>query len=103
MDVSLSIIESNIPLVRSLQAGHAFEQRGFAGPVGPDQAKNFPGADREADAIERLKPSIGLGEIIDLNVEVVGMRGNPLLLAMSNNLFRGKRPHDRTHQFFYFW
>jgi hypothetical protein len=53
--------ENDVSPIRGLQTGHAFEQRSLASPVRADQAKDLAGSDRESDALQCMKSSVGLG------------------------------------------
>ena len=52
---------------RAAQAGKDADQCGFAGAVGAKQAEEFAGLDAQADAGQRLKITITLGDINDFD------------------------------------
>src|SRR5262249_41520735 len=51
--VDALVSEGHAPGVEPLEAGDAVEERRLAGPVGPDQAVDVPGLERERHAVDR--------------------------------------------------
>src|SRR5262249_60867852 len=58
-------VETNVTAVRRVQPGDHVERRGLPGAVGPDQADDLSGADREGDAVERDDAAEALGDAAD--------------------------------------
>ena len=54
-----------------VEAGQKVEDRGFAGPVRPDQPDEFPGLEFEVEIRDGAKSAEGLGEFLDAqNLEI---------------------------------
>ena len=53
---------SHVPDGRPVEAADHVEQRGLARAVGPDDAADLAGADRQRDVVERLEPAEVLGD-----------------------------------------
>ena len=46
-------VEHDLPALAGVEPRQAVEQRGLAGAIGPDQARDLPRGDVERDAVER--------------------------------------------------
>ena len=58
-------IQRDAARIGRAQTGHQRHERGFAGPVRPEQAEEFTGADLQRHSVQRGERAVALGDMIE--------------------------------------